>query len=256
MGEGTLLYIVASMEEELAGLRQELEALEPPGSVGFSVEFHNVGIGPRRAGAAVAAALSNGRRKPQGVLMLGVAGAVEPGMETGELVLASKYALDSDGEQAGAIMPHPAMLEVAEAAAANERMPATRKDSLTVDHLIAEGREREQLRQKYGVGSVNMEDHAVAAASAAAGVPFLSVRVILDTAEQRLPGYLPGLSKSRGSIVTGVLLQPWRIPTLLRLRSQMELCQSVLGRFGMSYLKLEAERRRSAREQASAEAIY
>ena len=256
MGEGKLLYIVASMDEELEGLRQELEALEPSGGVGFPVELHNVGIGPRRAGAAMSAALSNARRKPQGVLMLGVAGAVEPGMETGELVLAPKYALDSDGELPAATQPDAAMLEVAEAAAAEARMPATRKDSLTVDHLIAEGWEREQLRQKYGVGSVNMEDHAVAAASAAADIPFLSVRVILDTAEQRLPGYLPGLSKSRGSIVTGVLLQPWRIPTLLRLRSQMELCQSVLGRFGMSYLKLEAERRRSAREKESSESIY
>ena len=36
----------------------------------------------------------------------------------------------------------------------------------------------------------------------------------------------------------------------------MDLCQSVLARFAMSYLKLEAERRRSAREKAAAEAIY
>ena len=243
------------MEEELDGLREELE---PSGGVGFPVEFHIVGIGPRRAGAAMASVLANGKRKPQGVLMLGVAGAVTPGMETGELILAASYALDTDGVSsgAGAIAPDAAMLEVAEGAAANERMPATRSNSLTVDHLIAEGWEREKLRQKYGAGSVNMEDHAVASASAAAGVPFLSVRVILDTAEQRLPGYLPGLSKGRGAIVTGVLLQPWRIPTLRRLKSQMALCQSVLARFGMSYLQLEAERRKSNREKASAEALY
>ena len=251
-----MLYIVASMEEELYGLRDELEALEPSGGVGFPLERHVVGIGPRRAGAAMGDVLAKGKRKPQGVLMLGVAGAVEPGMETGELVLANRYVMDSGDEPARAAAPDQAMLELAEAAAADVRMPANRSDSLTVNHLIAEGWEREQLRQKYSVGSVNMEDYTVAAAAAEAGVPFLSVRVILDTAEQKLPGYLPRLSGDRNAILTEVMLKPWRIPTLRRLKAQMELCQGVLSSFAMSYLKLEAERRRSERERAAAEAIY
>ena len=181
-------------------------------------------------------------------------------METGELTLAGTYALDSGKSEAGgaaeSLAPDPAMLEVAEAAAAASRMPVNRGSSLTVDHLVAEGWEREQLRERYGVVSVNMEDHAVAAAAREAGAPFLSARVILDTAEQRLPGYLPGLSRNRNAVLTEVLAKPWRIPTLLRLKSQMQLCQSVLTRFGMSYLQLEAERRRSVREKASADAIY
>ena len=243
------------MEEELAGLRQELES-PASGGVGFPVELHVVGVGPRRAGDAMAALLGKGGRRPQGTLMLGVAGAVEPGRESGELLLPASYALDSDGEPAKAIAPDPAMLELAEAAAVAARMPVNRGGSLTVDHLITESRERQQLREKYGVASVNMEDYAVATAARTAGVPFLSARVILDTAEQRLPGYLPGLSRGRSAVFTQVLAQPWRIPTLLRLKAQMELCQAVLGRFGMSYLRLEGERRRNAQEQASKEAIY
>ncbi len=251
-----MLYVVASMEEELAGLRRELKALKPSRGANVPVEFHLVGIGPKRAGASMAAALSNGKRRPQGVLMLGVAGAVEPGMETGEMILADSYVLDSGDEAARNIAPDPAMLEVAGAAAATARMPVNRGNSLTVNHLIAEGWERQQLREKYGVASVNMEDHAVAAAARDVGTPFLSVRVILDTAEQRLPGYLPGLSRSRNAILTEVLMRPWRIPTLRRLKSQMELCQAVLTRFGLSYLQLEADRQRSVREKAAAEAIY
>ena len=255
--EGRLLYIVASMEEELAGLRREMEALEPSGGVGFPVEVHRVGIGPKRAGAAMAAALANGKRRPQGVLLLGVAGAVDPGMETGEMVLAGSYQRDTGDEPAAeAVMPDPAMVKLAEAAAASSRIPPSRTSSLTVDHLILENWERQQLRDKYGVASVNMEDHAVAGAARDAGVPFISVRVILDTAEQRLPGYLPKLSRGRNAILTEVLMKPWRIPMMLHLKSQMDLCQAVLTRFGMSYLKLEAERRRSVREKASADAIY
>ena len=251
-----MLYIVASMEEELAGLRRELEALEASGGLGFPVEFHRVGIGPKRSGAAMADVLAKGKRRPQGVLLLGVAGALDGAMETGEMVLAGSYLRDSEEDAKNPVFPDASMLQHAESASVASRMPVSRTPSLTVDHLIAELPERQHLREKYGVASVNMEDHAVATSAGEAGVPFISVRVILDTADQRLPGYLPGLSKGGNAILTEVLLKPWRIPTLRRLKSQMDLCQAVLARFGMSYLKLEADRRRSVREKAAAEAIY
>ena len=239
------------MDAELEGLQWEVDAMpQPPG---FPVEFHCLGVGPRRAGEAMAAALSNARGRPA-VLMLGVAGAIEPGMETGQLLLAENYLSDVDGGEPAA--PDPAMLTVAESAAAEARMPAHRGASLTVDHLICEEWERRQLREKHGAASVNMEDCAVAAAARRAGAPFISVRVILDTAEQRLPGYLPGLARGRGAVLTQVVARPWRIPTLRRLKAQMELCQAVLTRFGMAYLRQEAIRRQSDRERASREAIY
>ena len=251
-----MLYIVAAMEDELLGLRRELDALGASQGVGFPLEFHLVGIGPQTSGQMMASAIVNGRRRPQGVLMLGVAGALEPGRETGELILSESYVPDSGREAVEAIAPDPTLLEVAKAAAAEARMPVTRGNSLTVDHLVSERRERQQLRERHGVATVNMEDHAVAAAAQEEGVPFLSVRVVLDTAEQRLPGYLPKFSKGRSAILTEVLARPWRIPTLLRLKSQMELCQSVLTQFGLSFIQQEAERRRSVRERESTGAIY
>ena len=249
-----MLYIVASMDAELDGLRTEFDARPP--DPGFPVEFHCLGVGPRRAGDAMAAALSNARGRPA-VLLLGVAGAIAPGMETGQLLLAENYLSDVDDVDGGEpIAPDPGMLTVAEAAAADARMPAHRGASLTVDHLICEERERRQLREKHGAASVNMEDSAVAAAARSADAPFLSVRVVLDTYEQRLPGYLPGLARGRGAILTQVVAQPWRIPTLRRLKAQMELCQAVLTRFGMAYLRQEGLRRQTDRERASREAIY
>ena len=246
------------MDEELDGLRRELAARPPlsPGGAGFPVECRRLGVGPRRAGDAMAEALSGARRPPSAALMLGVAGAVEPGLETGRLLLADSYVLDAVGELPESIAPSAEMLAAAVAAAADVGMAAHRGASLTVDHLVCDGAERGRLRECYGAASVNMEDYAVAAAARRAGVPFLSVRVVLDTAEQRLPGYLPGLSKGRGAVVTQVMAQPWRIPTLLRLRSQMELCQAALARFAMAYLRREGERRKNVRERASREAIY
>ena len=251
-----MLFVVASMVPELTGLQREVETVDSSRGVGIPVEFHFVGVGPRRAGGTMAEVLANAKRRPEGVLMLGVAGAVDTSMRSGDIILADTYALDSDGDSATDISPDPEMLQVAEAVAVNLRVPVTRSSSLTVDHLIVEDRERRELREKFGVGSVNMEDHTVAAAAKKAGVPFLSVRTVLDTAEQRIPSYLPGLSRSRNAVFTEILFKPWRIPTLMRLKKQMDLCQSVITRFGMTYFKLEAERRRSAREKAATEAIY
>ena len=91
-----MLYIVASMEEEIAGLQRELDALGASQGVGFPLEFHVVGVGPRASGQTMASAIVNGRRRPQGVLMLGVAGALEPRRETGELVLSRSYLRQRD----------------------------------------------------------------------------------------------------------------------------------------------------------------
>jgi adenosylhomocysteine nucleosidase len=244
------------MEPELAGLQREMETAGSSHGGSLPVEFHFVGVGPRRAGGAMTEFLSKAKRRPEGVLLLGVAGAVDPDMESGEVILADTYALDTKQDSAADVSPDPEMLQIAEATAAVLRMPVSRSSSLTVDHLIVEGKERQELREKYRVGSVNMEDHAVAVAAQKAGVPFLSVRTVLDTAEQTIPGYLPGLSRGRNAVLTEIMLKPWRIPTLMKLKSQMDLCQSVLTRFGMTYFKLESERRRSAREKASKEAIY
>ena len=109
---------------------------------------------------------------------------------------------------------------------------------MNVDPLVAEPEEREELRTRYQVQSVNMEDYRAAEAAQKAGVPFLSVRVVLDTAGQRLPGYLPGLAKSPYKVLTNVLLMPWRIPAMLRLKRQLQLGQAVLTTFGVSYLKV------------------
>ncbi|MCH7736236.1 MAG: hypothetical protein IH872_02430 [Chloroflexi bacterium] len=231
--------MAASMEQELNGLRRELLDIEDATGVHPQVEFQVLGVGPERAGASMAALLENRRSNVDGVLVIGVAGGVDPELETGDLLLADRYALQ-DGAVKGAgqaIKPDAVMLQSAQQAALDLSVPIFNGGSLTVDHLVAGPQEREELRARYQTSSVNMEDYRAAEAAQNAGVPFLSVRVVLDTASQRLPGYLPGLAKSRYKVLTNVLLMPWRIPTVLRLKSQLQLCQAVLTNFGVSYLK-------------------
>ena len=238
-----MLIVVASMEQELTGLRRELREIEDATGINSQVEFQVLGVGPERAGEAMAALLENRlsrRSKVDGVLLVGVAGGVDPELETGDLLLADRHALQNGASQGAgqAIRPDADMLQSAQKAALELSVPIFSGGSLTVDHLVAEPHERESLRTEYQVYSVNMEDYRAAEAAQNAGVPFLSVRVVLDTASQRLPGYLPGLARSRYKVVTKILLMPWRIPTMLRLKRQLQLCQAVLTNFGVSYLKV------------------
>ena len=235
-----MLIVVASMEQELTGLRRELREIEDATGISSQVEFQVLGVGPERAGAAMAALLENRRSKIDGVLLVGVAGGVDPELETGDLLLADRHALQNGASQGAgqAIKPDTDMLQSAQKAALELSVPIFNGGSLTVDHLVAEPHEREALRTEYQVYSVNMEDYRAAEAAQNAGVPFLSVRVVLDTASQRLPGYLPGLARSRYKVVTKILLMPWRIPAMLRLKRQLQLCQAVLTNFGVSYLKV------------------
>ncbi|CAI8005330.1 hypothetical protein GBAR_LOCUS4156 [Geodia barretti] len=107
------------MEPELSGLQREFAALDASRVAGFPVEFHFVGVGPRRSARAMNEFLTKAKRKPEGVLMLGVAGAVDPGMESGEVILADTYALDTKEDSAADIPPDPEMLGVAESVASN-----------------------------------------------------------------------------------------------------------------------------------------
>ena len=224
----------------MTGLRRELLDIEDATGVRPLVEFHVLGVGPERAGASMTALLDRGGPKIDGVLVVGVAGGIDPELETGDLLLADRYALqDGAAQGAGlAIRPDPQMLQSAQQAALDLSVPTFDGGSLTVDHLVAEPEERVELRARYQATSVNMEDYRAAEAAQNAGVPFLSVRDVLDTASQRLPGYLPGLARSRYKVVTKILLMPWRIPTMLNLKRQLQLCQAVLTNFGVSYLKV------------------
>ena len=234
-----MLLVAASMEQELNGLRQEMLDIEGTTGVHPPIELRVIGVGPERSGSTLATILQSNEFNVDGVLVLGVAGGIDPSLETGDLLLADRYALQNGAAQGAgqALRPDIGMLQSAEQAALNLSVPVFEGGSLTVDHLVAEPKEREELRAQYQIHSVNMEDYRAAEAAQKSGVPFLSVRVVLDTAGQKLPGYLPGLSKSPYKMIPNLLLKPWRIHTILRLRKQMQLCQAVLTNFGMSYLR-------------------
>ncbi len=248
-----MLTIIASMECELAGLRRNL--LLPRNSRSGNgveegtdalqarlVETHVVGVGRSQSQSSVNYLLTAhhhttdmGAEEPRELLLLGFAGAVEPGLQTGDFVLSQRY-YRAESEEADCLSPDPAMMQRALEAAAEVCLPVTVRDSLTVKGLVATPEGKAELGRRYPVGVVAMEDYWVAAAARDAGVPFLSVRVVLDPANQGLPGYLVGLVHARFGAVLSAAAMPWRIPTLLVLSRQMRLAQQVLTQFALSYI--------------------
>ena len=257
-----MLTIVASMEHEVAGLRRGLNALsaQAPGPLP-PVDVQVIGIGKKESQKRVMALLERRRPSmagdlgPDGLLLVGFAGAVDTRLPTGALCLSTRYyraaqaeeisPISGAGDASGGqpyftgdfIEPDQRMWQQSVDAACEAGGRISHLDSLTVDCLVSGAQEKASLGQSYPVGLVNMEDYWVAAAAAEAGVPFLSARVILDTSNQTLPAYLAGLAGSPLRPTLTAVFMPWRIPALIQLGLQFHLARAVLTRFALSYIQ-------------------
>ncbi|MGL6225602.1 MAG: hypothetical protein ACRC10_03135 [Thermoguttaceae bacterium] len=66
---------------------------------------------------------------------------------------------------------------------------------LTVNQIVAKVAEKQELWQKTGANLVDMESYAIAEICRERNVPFRSVRIVLDTAEDELPGEIERLGQ-------------------------------------------------------------
>jgi nucleoside phosphorylase len=274
-----VLIVIASMEQELAGLRKQLRRGWRPGGGSLrdskgtlSLDLRVIGMG-KQAGVKLRSMLENsnglssrGLNWPPSLLLLGVAGAVGPDLETGDLVLSSRYyrplldenppfttlereardlanpdeipetAQDKPEAKTDFLAPDPRLWQWAIAAGRNMDKPVVYADSLTVSHLVTAPKGKLAIGRRYPVGIVNMEDYWAASVAQEAGVPFISARAILDPAQQALPGYLPGIVGSRAKASLSLMAMPWRVPTLVGLARQLGIAQRALTDFALNFL--------------------
>lgn len=88
-----------------------------------------------------------------------------------------------------------------------------------------------------GCLAVDMESHAVAAVAAEAGLPFLAIRSIADTAQDALPTFVVDAVNAEGKPDTAkalraLLRRPWQLPAALRLARRTDAALSVLKELG------------------------
>lgn len=197
-----MIAIIGAMESEVSLLQADLTAATSRTSGGF--ELHEgelaghpvcvarAGVGKVNAAALAMLLVLNGARA---VIFTGVAGALDPRLKPGDVVLGSDCvqhdvdvtALDyAPGQVPGEPFSwpaDPALLEAALAAGSEAGLNVMTGRILSGDSFVASQETGLRLRQQFGGTCVEMEGAAVAQVCARAGVPCLVVRAISDSAD-------------------------------------------------------------------------
>ncbi|GAC1303127.1 MAG: purine phosphorylase [Steroidobacteraceae bacterium] len=215
----------------VAALRIEALAL------GLPVDHHGSGrwiAGRRRVAvsgigcaAAEAAAWSLIGSGATALLSWGLAGAIDPALRAGTVCIPERVI-----SRGGASRRTDPTWRARLGAALVARCTIVNGNLLTVDAVIADTVGKAALFRETGAVAVDMESLAVAAVAAAAAVPFMAVRVIVDTANDRLPDSMVKAAGPQGIRLLPLLIEILRAPgdlaPLLRIARQYRLARRSL----------------------------
>jgi adenosylhomocysteine nucleosidase len=235
--EAPVTAVVAALPEELAPLRSRLTGVSrrKAGAIvveqgrlgGRSLALSVTGDGEENARTGVAALLAASR--PEGLIAIGVAGALSRGLATATLVVASRVTDESGKSVAG-----DELRTTGVARATGGRLGVVLSSTALVDRAA----DKQRLADRIGAGEapavVDLESATYVAGAVAAGIPWLVLRAVSDTADESLPELLNrsrdgGGAIRRGQVLLGLLRQPRALPFLLTLRGRVGRCAEVLA---------------------------
>lgn len=222
-----MIAIVASMEREVSRLRRHAGP----------VPVRITGVGKHRAEAGVYALLQ-GPDRPDAILSLGFAGALKEELSTGDLVICRRHFVP--GEEC-TVEPDPGMIELA--LEALTRLESSRHhvaDSVTLPDVVCGVREKADLSASTGAWVANMEDFWIGRLASEEGIPFLSVRAVLDTARQELPPFVAelggkGLPTQVLHTIAHGIRRPGHLARIVKLSRQARVAQGSLAAFGVLF---------------------
>lgn len=183
------------------------------------------GIGQKSMARAVAWAMSkpvinNEPYLPPSLALAGFSGALESGLEPGDLVLATSV-VDAQGNEIDATLP-------------NRDLPNVRQGKVvTVDFLVSAPKLKRELGERHRALAVDMESFTAARLCREHNVPFVCLRAISDDIDMPLSADLVSLmSSGRPSIrkvVTAILRRPSIMRELLKLARNTRHAAERLG---------------------------
>ena len=204
------------MATELSGIRR---AIRDPESRGIA--FSLTGVGTARTQASIR---SIAESEPEAIIMVGFCGGADPRLRVGDLHVANAYhsvgAISSDVISAD---PDLTASIIAAARRGCKRAVCT-GSSATVD-AVAGTAEKLAVHEATGAASVNMEDYWAADAARTAGVPFASIRAVLDTARENLPDWVSENDESAASVIGRLVSHPQRVPGLIRIARRVMIAR-------------------------------
>jgi len=247
--DGGLLVLTAIPEERAAverALRDagfDAERAATHGAAGTArVRTIATGDGGLRAGRVAREAIAAVR--PAAVIGAGVAGGLSEDLVAGEIVVsarvfdAAEEAPPPDANLVGRALALPGLRAATLLSVVRPALSRAQKAALLV-HVEAAtkgaaGTAGVATEGAAGTAGVDMESAAWARACADAGVPYVILRAISDTADEDLPGYLALCMDTEGGIrrsavAWNAVLHPASIPALLRMRRRVADCGRSLG---------------------------
>jgi adenosylhomocysteine nucleosidase len=193
-------------------------------------------IGAQRATAAARVLDRSGRFDL--FLSTGCAGALAPELLPGDLAIATAVIGNASGAR---YETDPAHRERARAAAQRAALRTVVGPVLCSPHVLASVAAKHAAAASSGSVAVEMEGAAIGALARQAGVPFASVRAILDAATTELPYAGEFLDPQTGAlrpldVVRYLTRQPGALSQLVALRRMMTAAQSSLEKFFEAWL--------------------
>ncbi|HEX4406447.1 MAG TPA: hypothetical protein VH560_16525 [Polyangia bacterium] len=250
---GALTGVVAAMEEELAPLRARLVGGRRVAVAGaVQIDVGSIG-GTRVALVVTGDGAGNARRgltaflaamSPQRIIVLGVAGGLATSLGAGAIVVGAHVVDETDGRvHAG----HGALVELAASVGRARRGVAVtasriadsadekrRLFALATARVPAEGGpSKGDLTERAAV--VDLESAVFASLASDAGVPWVVLRAVSDTAAESVPALLnrsrdAGGAVRRDRVARGLLTNPRALMPLLALRGRVRACAEGLAR--------------------------
>lgn len=186
------------------------------------------GIGRVAAAAAAQALVDAG---VSALMTFGMAGGLDPKLKPGSVVIPCEL-LSIDGARYAASRAWREQV----AAAVSPLCAVTEGKLLTSAHAIETPADKSAAFRNTGAVAVDMESAAVAEIAAKHSLPFIAVRVIVDTAADILPRAVVAASRAGrvqfARLIGGLILAPREIPSLLRLAQRYRIAMHSLRTIG------------------------
>lgn len=171
------------------------------------------GMGPQAARSAALRLIDAGATS---LVSWGLAGGLDPDLDAGA-VCVPREVIAADGIRRRTARSWRESLSSAVSSGRHVGSDAL----LTTEHALETPADKSAARRATGACAVDMESSAVAQVAEAHGVPFIAVRVIVDTARDGLPQAVAGASRAgklrTGRLILGLMRSPLQIASLLRL---------------------------------------
>jgi len=171
------------------------------------------GMGRVRAEAAATRLLNRGA---SALVSWGIAGGLDPSLEPGTVVVPD-LVLDAAGGHRRADAGWRARL----LARIGDRVPTSLGSVLHADEVVASPRGKRELYERWQAAAVDMESAGVARIAEDAGVPWLVLRAVADSADRELPMAVTRVSDDSGRLrfgaVFGLVFRPSLWPALIAL---------------------------------------